>query len=94
MIQIKEIKEGVIINILVQPRASKNEIVGIRDDFLKIRLTAPPVEGKANRECISILAKRLNVSRKAIEIIKGDKSRRKTVKIAGVTKKEIEALFL
>ena len=93
MVQIKEIKEGVIFNVLVQARASKNEIVGIQDSSLKIRLISPPIEGRANKLCLAILAEKLKVNKSLIEIIKGAKSRRKTIKMKHITKKEIEALF-
>jgi hypothetical protein len=93
MAPIKETKQGVIFDVLVQPRASKNEIMGNQDGFLKIRLTSPPIEGKANKLCLTILAEKLKVNKSLVEIIKGDKSRRKTVKVKHITKKEVEALF-
>lgn len=68
---------GVVIRILVQPKASKNEIVGFQADELKIRLTSPPVEGAANELCRKFLAKRLRMPKSDIHILSGEKSRHK-----------------
>ena len=75
----------------LQPRASKNEIVphgGIGDE-LKIKVTAPPVDFAANEALIEFLAEKLNCGRKQIEIIRGHKSRHKTLKLPGLTVEEI-----
>lgn len=69
--------KGVFLNILVQPRASKNEIWGIQDNHLKIHLTAPPVEGAANKACADFLSDVLRINRSRITIVSGQKSRRK-----------------
>ena len=79
MAWIRESSSGVLISLLIQPRASKNEISGIQDDSLKVRLTAPPVGGAANKMCVSCLAKWLNVTKSSIDIISGKSSRRKQV---------------
>jgi uncharacterized protein (TIGR00251 family) len=71
--------EGLIFQILVQPRSSKNMIVGIHGEALKIKLTAPPVDNAANRMCIKFLAKSLNVSKSALEIVAGHTSRHKQI---------------
>jgi uncharacterized protein len=76
--------QGTTIEIYVQPKASKNELVGMHEGCLKVRLTAPPVEGEANNECIRFLAKLLEVPKSHLEILKGHKSRRKTVLVRGV----------
>lgn len=73
------------INIHLQPRASKNEIVGIHGDSLKVRLTSPPVEGAANSHVIEFFAKRLGIQKSNITIVSGEKSRHKTLKIEGIT---------
>jgi len=76
--------EGTIIEVSVQPRASKNELAGIHEDTLKIRLTAPPVEGEANKECLKFLAKVFGVPKAHLEIVQGHKSRRKAILVRGV----------
>jgi uncharacterized protein (TIGR00251 family) len=73
------------IKIKVEPRSSKSEIVGAYGDALKVKLTSPPVEGKANKELIELLSKKLKVRKKDIEIISGQSSKNKVVKIAGLT---------
>jgi uncharacterized protein (TIGR00251 family) len=81
MFDIREDDQGLIFKVLVQPRSSKNEISGHHDDALKVRLTAPPVDGSANKMCIAYLAKRLGVAKSTLDIISGQSSRRKTVKV-------------
>lgn len=73
--------EDIILKIYLQPKSSKNEIVGPYRDGIKIKLTAPPLEGKANEALIRFLAKELGISPSCIEIIKGHHSREKTLKI-------------
>jgi uncharacterized protein (TIGR00251 family) len=79
------ISEGTVLDIYVQPKASKNEIVGVHEGCIKIRLTAPPVEGEANKECVRFLAKLFGVPKSSIEIMQGHKARRKTLLFRGVS---------
>ena len=81
---------AVTISIKVIPRASKNQIVGKEGDALKVRLNAPPVEGKANEALVKFLAESLGVSRYQIEIVAGHASRHKVVRVRGVTERRIE----
>lgn len=74
-------EKGIILNLYIQPRASKNQVCGIQDNALKIRLTSPPVDGAANRLCREFLADLLGVPKSAVEIISGDTSRHKRVRI-------------
>ena len=76
--------EGVVVNILVQPRASRNELVGLQGDCLKIRLTSPPVEGAANKRCRDFLAKLLGVGKGRVALVSGQKSRQKKFLILDV----------
>lgn len=75
----------------VTPRASRNEIVGWREDALAIRLTAPPVEGAANRACVELVAQILDISKSRIRVAAGHKSRDKTVEIEGLTDAQVRA---
>ena len=77
----KQIKDGYIINIKVQPRSSRPEVVGIVDNALKVKLKSPPVEGKANKELIEVLAHYLGIKKSQVEIISGQKSKNKVVKV-------------
>ena len=90
MLTIKEIANGVQFAVRVIPGASKNEVAGIQDGALKLKLTAPPVEGKANRACVDFLAGLLGVRRSALAITAGEKSRKKTVSVDGMSRGELE----
>jgi uncharacterized protein len=79
MLFMQETAEGIVFKIFVQPRASKNDIAGLHDDALKIRLTAPPVDNKANRMCVQFLAKQLGVSKSTLAIVSGQTGRSKNV---------------
>jgi uncharacterized protein (TIGR00251 family) len=73
--------DDLILSIAVQPRASGNALVGIHGAFIKVRLTAPPVEGKANQLLIKQLAKWFGVPAAHIEIVQGETAKRKIVRI-------------
>ena len=76
---IKNHSQGIVFKIFVQPRSSKNTITGLYGDAVKIRLTAPPVDGAANKMCIKFLAKSLTVPKSSLEIISGHTGRTKQV---------------
>ncbi len=73
-----------IIKIKVEPRSSRSEVVGPYGEALKVRLSSPPVEGKANKELIEVLAREFGISKKDVEIISGLSSKNKTVRLIGV----------
>lgn len=78
-------KDGALtVDVVVQPRASR-EGLSLHGDLLKISVNAPPVDGKANEAVLRVLAGALGVPRGAIEILRGESGRRKTVRIRGVT---------
>jgi len=72
-----------ILSIYVQPRASKNQICGIQGEELKIRLTSPPVDGAANKLCREFVADLFDVAKSSVEIISGETSRHKRLRISG-----------
>jgi uncharacterized protein (TIGR00251 family) len=72
----------------IQPRASREEIVGVAGDTIRIRLTAPPVDGAANQALVRLLAHRLQVPRSAVELISGLTGRDKLVAVAGLSAEE------
>jgi len=84
---LRAIDGGVEISVRAQPRASRNEIVGLHGDELKVRVAAPPVDGAANGELIKLLAKTLGVSRSALRVTRGEGSRSKVVRVESVTVK-------
>jgi hypothetical protein len=75
-----------ILKVYLQPRSSRNEIVGTYRDGIKVKVTAPPIEGKANEALIKFLAKEFKISASSVEIIKGHNSREKIVRIGGNVK--------
>ena len=77
------------IKVKLLPRSSRNQIIGKERDLFKVKLTLPPVEGKANKALIEFLAKKLGIGKGRIEIISGKSSRLKTILIHGLTLKEI-----
>jgi len=83
MLKITKTNTGATFRVRVQPRASKNEIVEMQEDALKVRISAPPVKGKANKALIGFLAKQLGVKKSEIEIVSGHTSRIKTIQIVG-----------
>jgi uncharacterized protein len=91
MIPIQESATGASFAIKVQPRAKKNVITSTLGDALKVSLTAPPVDGKANEACIDFFAKLLKVPRSSVTIAAGQTSRNKLIRVAGLSAKEVEA---
>lgn len=79
----------VLISVRVQPRASRNEVTGQENGVWKIRIMAPPVEGKANKKLIEFMSERLGVSKSRIEIVKGETGRNKVVAIEGLERGEV-----
>jgi uncharacterized protein (TIGR00251 family) len=85
-----ETAEGVVLKVQVQPRASEDEVVGPFGGALKIRITAAPVAGAANKQLLKFLAKKLKVPRNHLSIQSGTTSRAKSIAIQGVSKAEVE----
>lgn len=89
MLQFRETKEGTVLEVRLQPRASQNKISGVRDGALHLRVTAPPVEGEANRAVLELLAGALGEAKSRLEIVAGHKSRDKSVLIRGLPPEEV-----
>ena len=85
MIPIRESDQSVTFAVRVHPRAKKDAITGELGDALKLSLTAPPVEGRANEACIEFFAKLLKVPRSSVTIASGQHSRNKVIRVAGVS---------
>jgi len=75
---------GLIINIKVEPRSSRAGVAGAYGDGLKVKLTSPPVEGKANKELVEILAREFKIRKSDVQIISGKTSKNKVVRLIGV----------
>ncbi len=82
-----------VFNVRVVPRASKSEIVGEMGGALKVRIAAPPVNGAANAELVKLLAKTFGVSKSEIEIIRGETSKTKRVKITNAASEKVAAVL-
>ena len=82
-----------VLRIRVQPRARKTEVSGVHGQALKIRLQAPPVDGKANRALLKYLAKRLDIPVSAIRLAAGESSRDKIIHLVGVSADTVRAAF-
>jgi uncharacterized protein (TIGR00251 family) len=77
--------QGVILTLKVTPRAKRTEVSGFDPDWIRLRIQAPPVDGKANEAIIAFFSESLNIHRRAVEICTGDTSRLKRIKLQGVT---------
>jgi uncharacterized protein (TIGR00251 family) len=76
--------DGVVISVRVIPRAARSGLAGTRGDAVLVRLQSPPVDGAANGELVDVMAKALQVPKRAVSIVAGDRSRRKRIKITGI----------
>ena len=86
---VSEPHENCILKVRVQPNASRNQVVGYEEGTLKLRVTAPPIEGKANDRVIALLAKTLRVSKSSLVIVRGHASRSKMVSVDELTEQEV-----
>ena len=89
MIPIQEASGSVTFAVKIHPRAKKNAITGELGDVLKLSLTAPPVDGKANDACIEFFAKFLKVPRASVTIASGQTSRTKIIRVVGLSAEEV-----
>jgi hypothetical protein len=83
--------DGVVVLVRVIPRSSRTRLAEIRDNRLLVRLNAPPVDGAANKALVRVLAQTLEVQRRAVRIVSGERARDKSVLIDGLTSEEILA---
>jgi uncharacterized protein (TIGR00251 family) len=93
MVAIQDSPTGATFAVKVHPRAKKNAITGEAGDALKLALTSPPVDGKANQACIEFFSKLLNLPRSSVTIAAGQTSRNKVIRVAGVTAEQLRERF-
>ncbi len=93
MVFIKEKGNGVVFNIHVVPGSAKSEIVGVQDEALKVKIAAPPVEGRANAECIRFLSETLGIKKNQVTITSGYRSRKKIIAIEGLNGRDATAIL-
>lgn len=90
---LKEHPAGTLVCLQVQPRSSRNQIVGLYGDSLKVRLTSPPVEGAANKCCRDFLAKLFRLAKSDVELVSGEKARQKRILLRGLEVSEVEEVL-
>ena len=90
MISFREGRDGVSFAVRVQPRARRNAVIGELGDALKIALTAPPVDGRANEACIEFFANLLDLPRSSVKIASGQSSRDKVIRVTGLAVPELK----
>lgn len=90
---ISDKNEGVDFSLRVQPNAKKEEIGGVAEGALKIRVTSSPKEGEANEACVRFLARILDVPKSRISILAGARSRTKRIRVAGMTRDELQFIL-
>ena len=83
--------EGALVNLRVQPRAARNEIVAWQDEALRVRVTAPPVDGEANTAVRQLVARALGVAPSTVTLVRGERSRDKVVRVAGLSLATVRA---
>ncbi len=84
MLRVSEENGGIRFEVRVQPRSSRNQIIGEQEGALKIKLTAPPVDGEANPALVAFLSQLFGVAKRDVQILKGETSRHKSVSIQGL----------
>jgi uncharacterized protein (TIGR00251 family) len=93
MLRLTPVSGGVQFPVRIQPRASSSGVVGIHGEALKVRVTAPPVDGSANEMLVKVLAGTFGVPAKAITILSGATSRTKLVRVEGVTSDDVSRVL-
>jgi uncharacterized protein (TIGR00251 family) len=88
---LRDTPDGCTLNVRIHPGARKNAITGVHDAALKISLTTPPIEGRANEALIAFLSDQLHVPKSRIALITGTNSRSKTLRITGKSAAEVQA---
>ena len=81
---LRETTDGIVLHIQVQPRSSRNQLVGVQGGLLKVKLTSPPVDGAANKSCCAYLAKLFGIAKRDVELVSGEKSRQKRILLIGL----------
>lgn len=86
--------DGPRIKVRLQPRAARDEILGIRNGVLHVRVSAPPVAGEANQALCRLIARRLGVAPSRVEIVRGERARSKLLAVSGIGAAELAAAFI
>lgn len=90
---IESVKGGVRLHLFIQPKASRNEFVGIHDKELKVKITAPPIDGRANEGLIEFVSEIFGVPKRDVQLVRGESSRHKVVEIQGVSAEKVREIL-
>lgn len=90
---LKEHPRGTLLSLKIQPRSSRNQVVGLQASALKIKLTAPPVDGAANRMCLEFIAKEFGLPRSAVVLVSGAKARQKTLLLENLAVAQVDRII-
>lgn len=90
-LQVRGRPGGLVFPVRVQPKSSRDELIGITDGALWVRVSAPPVEGQANRACLELVAAALNVPVSSLALTGGPRSRNKQLQVSGITVEHLRA---
>lgn len=90
---LKSHPEGTLLCLYIQPRSARNQIIGLHENSLKLKLTSPPVEGAANKCCCEYLAKLFHIAKSDAVLVAGDKARQKRVLLRGVAPEHVESII-
>jgi len=93
MLTISEKDGSAVFSVRVKPGGKKNEVIGVHDGALKLSVTAPPIEGKANRAVTKFVSQLLGVAPSRVDIISGESSRTKRVRIEGLSAREVKEIL-
>lgn len=93
-LRVSEVGGRVRFSVRVQPRASRSKVMGLYGDAMKIRLTAPPVDGAANEQLVEFLAGVFAVGTREVKILAGHGSRSKLIEIAGITERAVHTVLI
>lgn len=92
---IKKVENGVVLFIRLTPNSSKDDFIGYCDEYVKMKVSAPPNENKANKKLLSFLSDTFNLSKSSVEIVSGDKSRLKKVLLKNIDEEKVkQKIFL
>lgn len=89
---IKPVKDGLLVKLRIVPNSSKNDII-LEDEFIKVKITAQPIENKANKALVEFISKTFKIPKTAIDIVKGDTSKDKTLLIKGLEKTKSDEII-
>lgn len=90
---IESIPGGVRVHLFIQPKSSKNEVVGVHNGEIKIKITAPPIDGRANEGLIEFLSDHFDIPKRNVLLVKGETGRHKTVDLIGIEESHARQLL-